>query len=61
MPTTETRRVLVDFLDVPLVHLLEPMFLENWPDGFQTPDRVGRRALGSSTGRRHGVLSGPVR
>lgn len=30
----------VDFLDVPLVHLLEPMFLENWPDGFQTPDRV---------------------
>ena len=30
----------VDFLDVPLVHLLEPMFLENWPDGFQVPDRV---------------------
>ena len=30
----------VDFLDVPLVHLLEPMFLENWRDGFQTPDRV---------------------
>ena len=30
----------VDFLDVPLVHLLEPMFLENWPGGFQTPDRV---------------------
>ena len=30
----------VDFLDVPLVHLLEPMFLENWPNGFQVPDRV---------------------
>ena len=34
----------VDFLDVPLVHLLEPMFLENWPDGFQTPDRVEKES-----------------
>jgi len=52
----------VDFLDVPLVHLLEPMFLENWPDGFQIPDRVEtesawlfdwqstRDALGSGAG-----------
>ena len=27
----------IDFLDVPLVHLLEPMFLEHWPAGFQEP------------------------
>ena len=34
----------VDFLDVPLVHLLEPMFLENWPGGFQSPDRVEKES-----------------
>ena len=34
----------VDFLDVPLVHLLEPMFLENWPDGFQTPERTEKES-----------------
>lgn len=28
----------IDFLDVPLVHLLEPMFLEHWPQGFQDPE-----------------------
>jgi gentisate 1,2-dioxygenase len=27
----------IDFLDVPLVHLLEPMFFEPWSAGFQTP------------------------
>ena len=27
----------IDFLDVPLVQLLEPMFLEGWPEGFQMP------------------------
>jgi gentisate 1,2-dioxygenase len=25
----------IDFLDVPLIHLLEPMFLEHHPDGFE--------------------------
>ena len=30
----------IDFLDVPLVHLLEPMFMEHWPQGFQDPDRA---------------------
>jgi len=32
----------VDYLDVPLVHLLEPMFLEYWPSGFQTPEQTTR-------------------
>lgn len=32
----------IDFLDVPLVQLLEPMFLENFPEGLQTPDRNTR-------------------
>ena len=27
----------IDYLDVPLVHQLEPMFFESWPDGFQAP------------------------
>ena len=27
----------IDFLDVPLVQLLEPMFFEPWPEGFQAP------------------------
>ena len=34
----------IDFLDVPLVQLLEPMFLEHWPTGFQTPDRTDPRS-----------------
>ena len=34
----------IDFLDVPLVHLLEPMFLEQWPDGFQVPSDAGAAA-----------------
>jgi gentisate 1,2-dioxygenase len=29
----------IDFLDVPMVHLLEPMFLEHWPAGYQEPNR----------------------
>jgi gentisate 1,2-dioxygenase len=32
----------IDFLDVPLVQLLEPMFFENWPQGFQEPDVTDR-------------------
>jgi gentisate 1,2-dioxygenase len=32
----------VDYLDVPLVHLLEPMFLEHWPQGFQAPGGATR-------------------
>jgi len=32
----------IDFLDVPLVQLLEPMFLEHWPEGFQTPSEHSR-------------------
>jgi gentisate 1,2-dioxygenase len=32
----------IDYLDVPLVQLLETMFLEHWPDGFQTPERATR-------------------
>lgn len=32
----------VDYLDVPLVHLLEPMFLEHWPAGFQQPEQATR-------------------
>lgn len=28
----------IDFLDVPLVHLLEPMFFEEHPDGYQPVD-----------------------
>jgi gentisate 1,2-dioxygenase len=32
----------IDFLDVPLVHLLEPMFFENWPEGFQDPETTTR-------------------
>jgi len=32
----------VDYLDVPLVQLLEPMFLELWPEGFQTPTSASR-------------------
>jgi gentisate 1,2-dioxygenase len=31
----------IDFLDVPLVHLLEPMFLENW-NGLQPAESVAR-------------------
>jgi gentisate 1,2-dioxygenase len=34
----------IDFLDVPLVQLLEPMFLENWPQGFQDPVSTARPA-----------------
>lgn len=34
----------IDFLDVPLVQLLEPMFLEHWPVGFQDPEEVSRNA-----------------
>jgi gentisate 1,2-dioxygenase len=33
----------VDFLDVPTVHLLEPMFLELWPGGWQNADRTTRQ------------------
>jgi len=32
----------IDYLDVPLVHLLEPMFLEWHPDGFQEPTSATR-------------------
>lgn len=34
----------IDFLDVPLVHKLEPMFFENWPAGFQEPSSAERPA-----------------
>lgn len=34
----------IDFLDVPLVQLLEPMFLEHWPEGFQTPEQKTRQS-----------------
>jgi gentisate 1,2-dioxygenase len=30
----------VDYLDVPLVQLLEPIFFEHHPDGIEQPDRV---------------------
>ncbi|GAA4342525.1 gentisate 1,2-dioxygenase [Pigmentiphaga soli] len=32
----------VDFLDVPTVHLLEPMFLEHWPAQYQAPEQTTR-------------------
>ncbi len=32
----------LDFLDVPLVHLLEPMFLEPWAGGFQPAESTTR-------------------
>ena len=32
----------LDILDVPLVHLLEPMFLEHWSEGFQQPTQTTR-------------------
>jgi gentisate 1,2-dioxygenase len=32
----------IDFLDVPLVQLLEPMFFENWPEEFQKADTTDR-------------------
>jgi len=32
----------IDFLDVPLVQMLEPMFMEHWPQGFQEPDRANQ-------------------
>jgi gentisate 1,2-dioxygenase len=28
----------IDYLDVPMVQLLEPMFFEHFPDGFQAPE-----------------------
>lgn len=34
----------IDFLDVPLVHLLEPMFFEPWPEGFQEPIATTRES-----------------
>lgn len=34
----------IDFLDVPLVHLLEPMFFEEWPTGFQVPQSTTRNS-----------------
>jgi gentisate 1,2-dioxygenase len=34
----------IDFLDVPLVQLLETMFLEYWPEGFQKPERSTRNS-----------------
>jgi gentisate 1,2-dioxygenase len=33
----------VDFLDVPTVHLLEPMFLELWPDRWQNAQTTTRQ------------------
>jgi gentisate 1,2-dioxygenase len=30
----------IDYLDVPLVHQLEPMFFEPWPGGFQEPESL---------------------
>jgi gentisate 1,2-dioxygenase len=32
----------IDFLDVPTVHLLEPMRLEHWPGDFQEPSSATR-------------------
>jgi gentisate 1,2-dioxygenase len=32
----------IDFLDVPLVHLLEGMFFEHWPEGLQRPEKTAR-------------------
>jgi gentisate 1,2-dioxygenase len=32
----------IDFLDVPLVQMLEPMFMAHWPQGFQEPDRANQ-------------------
>jgi gentisate 1,2-dioxygenase len=32
----------LDYLDVPLVHYMEPMFFEEFPDGFQEPELVSR-------------------
>ena len=32
----------IDFLDVPTVHLLEPMFFEPWPGDYQQPERHTR-------------------
>jgi gentisate 1,2-dioxygenase len=34
----------IDFLDVPLVQLLEGMFLEHWPDGIQTASESTRES-----------------
>lgn len=34
----------IDFLDVPLVQLLEPMFLEDFPQGFQSPEATTRNS-----------------
>jgi len=34
----------LDFLDVPLIHLLEPMFLEHWPQGIQAPESTTRES-----------------
>jgi gentisate 1,2-dioxygenase len=34
----------IDFLDVPLVQLLEPMFFEPWPAGFQDPTQSTRNS-----------------
>ena len=34
----------IDFLDVPLVHLLEPMFFEPHPDGWMEPERETRES-----------------
>ncbi|MES2534549.1 MAG: cupin domain-containing protein [Pseudomonadota bacterium] len=32
----------LDFLDVPMVQLLEPMFMDWWPEGFQEPTAANR-------------------
>jgi len=34
----------IDGLDTPLVHLMEPMFLENHPDGLETPRVTPKRS-----------------
>ena len=34
----------IDYLDVPLVHALDPMFFENYPGGIQPVERVAERS-----------------
>jgi gentisate 1,2-dioxygenase len=40
----KARAYWIDFLDVPLVHLLEPMFFEPFPDGVERTDEVDERS-----------------
>jgi gentisate 1,2-dioxygenase len=40
----KARAYWIDFLDVPLVHLLEPMFFEPFPEGVETTDEVDQHS-----------------